>query len=86
MKRQTVALDDMAKLFADRLRTLMIDCFDTSIHAGVSEIEGIQLILSGLLTEVVFGSRTLHMTSEEYLDLCKRAYWIIVEEVESRKL
>jgi hypothetical protein len=84
-RRSSQAMDDIGKLFASRLHTLMDDCYDTSMHADIEAVDAIQMIISCLLTEVVMGSRQLSMTREQFLMLCDRAHRIIVEEAKTAK-
>jgi hypothetical protein len=72
MNRQLI--DDMLKLFCDRLLQLLQDHADLCDRADIEHPVTVRLLMTGLLGELTLAALAVQMTEDEFAALCRNSH------------
>jgi len=67
-------LKDLSEHFKDKLHTLIGDTIDTCEYADMDGYDTVCIILDGLMLEVVVGTSVIHLSEQQFMDMCKHAH------------
>jgi len=70
----TSILNDMAKMFDERLRQLLVDTLDTCYRGGLGSTTSMQVIFSIMMAELAAGAATLKLTEDEFAETARMAH------------
>ena len=77
--------DDMDRLFRTRLHQLLVDHFDTCECADMDPGDTAQLLLRGLLGELVYGAIAVQMPQDHFAAMCGEAHRLLRPEYEKNQ-
>ena len=67
-------LNDLGKLFDERLRQLLVDTLDTCYRGGVGSNAAMRMIFAVMLAELIAGAATLKLTEDEFAMAARMAH------------
>jgi len=67
-------LEDLGRLFDDRLRALLVDTLDTCYRGGIGSQASMRMIFAVMLAELTAGAATLKLTEDEFAAAARMAH------------